>query len=143
MPNFVHGKKTVFKLDDSGGTLRDLSSYVNSSSLQRLLDLLDTTCFGATAKTYITGFADAKIPFGGFWDPTLDGYLAGAFDALAAGTIASLSFELYPEGNASGKVKYSGEAVLTNYEASQSSQQANAWTSELQVTGAVTRALVS
>ena len=143
MPNFVHGKKTVFKLDDSGGTLRDLTAYVNSSSLQRLLDLLDTTCFGASAKTYITGFADAKIPFGGFWDPTLDGYLAGAFDALAAGTIASLSFELYPEGNASGKVKYYGECVMVNFEQTEGAQQATAWTSELQVTGAVTRTLVS
>jgi len=141
--SFVHGRKTVFKLDDSGGTLRDLTTYVNSSSLQRLLDLLDTTTFGANAKTYITGFADAKIPFGGFWDATLDGYLAGAFDALAAGTISSLSFELYPEGNTTGKVKYSGEAVMTNYEATMGAQQADTWTSELQVTGSVTRALVS
>lgn len=139
---FVHGKKTVFKLDDSGGTLRDLSAYVNSSSLQRLLDLLETTCFGATAKTYITGFADAKIPFAGFWDPTVDGYLAGAFDALADGTIASLSFELYPEGTGSGKVKFSGEAVLISYEASMGSNQATGWTGELQVTGSVTRGLV-
>jgi hypothetical protein len=139
---FVHGRKTVFKLDDGGGSLRDLSAYVNSSSLQRLQDLLDTTCFGATAKTYITGFPDAKIPFGGFWDATPDGYLAGAVDALAAGTISSLSFELYPEGTATGKVKYSGECLLINYEISEGAQQANAWTGELQVTGAVTRALV-
>jgi len=140
---FVHGRKTVFKIDDGTGTLRDITTYVNSSSLQRMLDLLDTTTFGANSKTYIPGFADAKIPFGGFWDATVDGYLAGAIDALAAGTISSLSFELYPEGNTSGKVKYSGEAVMTNYEATMGAQQADAWTSELQVTGSVTRALVS
>ena len=140
---FVHGRKTVLKLDDGSGTLRDITTYVNSSSLQRLLDLLDTTTFGANSKAYITGFADAKISFGGFWDATIDGYLAGAFDALAAGTLSTLSWELYPEGTATGKVKYSGEAVMTSYEATQAAQQATSTTNELQVTGAVTRALVA
>src|ERR1051326_5052194 len=132
---FVHGRKTVFKIDDGTGTLRDITSYVNSSNLQRMLDLLDTTTFGANSKTYITGFADAKIPFGGFWDATLDGYLAGAIDALAAGTLSSLSWELYPEGTATGKVKYSGEAVMTSYEATMGAQQADTWSSELQEIG--------
>src|SRR5262245_38125659 len=127
---FVHGKKTVFKLDNSAGTLVDLSAYINQSSLQRLQDLLDTTCFGATAKTYITGFPDAKIPFGGFWDATLDAHMDGVMSAINAGTLASASFELYPEGNTSGKVKYSGEALLISYEQTAGSQQATGWSGE-------------
>ena len=45
-------------------------------------------------------------------------------------------------GTATGKVKYSGECLLINFEISEGAQQANAWTGECQVTGAVTRALV-
>jgi hypothetical protein len=133
---FVHGKNTVVKIDNSAGALQDLSAYINSSSLQRLADLLDTTCFGATAKTYIAGFKDAKVPLGGFWDATLDAHMEGI---LAKETV---SIELYPEGTAAGKVIYTCEAILISYEATMGSQQATAWTGELQVTGAVTRSTV-
>jgi hypothetical protein len=136
MPTFVHGKRTVIKLDNSGGALQDLSAYFNSTSLQRLQDLLETTCFGATAKTYIAGFPDAKIPIGGFWDATVDAHLAGILG------VETSSVELYPEGTATGKVKYTCEAILISYEFTAGSNQASAWTGELQVTGAVTRALV-
>ena len=133
---FVHGKNTVVKIDNAAGALQDLSAYINSSSLQRLVDLLDTTCFGATAKTYIGGFPDAKVPVGGFWDAVLDAHMEGI---LAKETV---SIELYPEGTASGKVKYAAEAILISYEATMGSQQATAWTGELQVTGTVTRSTV-
>ena len=134
---FVHGKNTRVKIDDSGGSLQDLSVYINSSSLQRLVELLETTCFGATAKTYIGGFPDAKIPIGGFWDATLDAHMSGI---LAKETV---SVELYPEGTTTGKVIYTCEAILISYEQTAGSNQATAWTGELQVTGSVTRALVS
>jgi hypothetical protein len=133
---FVHGKKTVVKIDNSAGALQDLSAYINSSSLQRLQDLLETTCFGATAKTYIAGFPDAKMPIGGFWDATLDAHMDGILGK------ETVSVELYPEGTASGKVKYTAEAILISYEQTMGSQAATAWTGELQITGAVTRALV-
>lgn len=135
--SFVHGKRTVIKIDNSGGALQDLSAYINSSSLQRLVELLETTCFGATAKTYIGGFPDAKIPIGGFWDATLDAHMAGILGQ------ETVSVELYPEGTATGKVKYTCEAILISYEQTMGANQATAWSGELQVTGAVTRALVS
>lgn len=134
---FVHGKNTRIKIDNSGGSLQDLSVYINSSSLQRLVELLETTCFGATAKTYIGGFPDAKVPIGGFWDATLDAHMEGILG------METVSIEIYPEGTATGKVKYAAEAILISYEASMGSNQATAWTGELQVTGAVTRTLVS
>lgn len=136
MPTFVHGKRTVIKVDNSGGALQDLSAYFNSASLQRMQELLETTCFGATAKTYIAGFPDAKVPIGGFWDATVDAHLAGILG------VETSSVELYPEGTASGKVKYAAEAILISYEQTFGANQASAWTGELQITGAVTRSLV-
>jgi hypothetical protein len=134
--SFVHGKKTVVKIDDSSGTLQNLSAYINSSSMQRMQELLETTCFGATAKTYIAGFPDAKIPIGGFWDPTLDAHMDGILGK------ETVTVELYPEDTATGKVKYSAEAILISYDTQMGANQASAWTGELQVTGGVTRALV-
>ena len=133
---FVHGKKTVVKIDDSAGALQNLSTYINSSSLQRLQELLETTTFGATAKTYIAGFPDAKVPIGGFWDATLDAHMDGILGK------ETVTVELFPEGDAAGKVKYAGEAILISYEMTGNANQATAWTNELQITGGVTRSLV-
>lgn len=131
--SFVHGKNTRIKIDDSGGSLVDLSQYINSSSLQRLVELLETTCFAATAKTYIAGFKDSKIPIGGFWDATLDAHMEGILGK------ETVSVELYPEGTGAGKVIYTCEAILISYEMQAGSNQATGWSGELQVTGAVTR----
>jgi hypothetical protein len=133
---FVHGKNTRIKIDNAAGALQDLSVYINSSSLQRLVELLETTCFGATAKTYIGGFPDAKVPLGGFWDAVLDAHMEGILGK------ETVSIELYPEGTAAGKVIYTAEAILISYEQTSGSNQATAWSGELQVTGAVTRDVV-
>lgn len=132
---FVHGKKTILKLDNAAGALQDLSVYVNSSNLQRLQELLETTTFGATAKTYIAGFPEAKVPIGGFWDIVLDTHMDGILGK------ETVTVEIQPEGAATGKPKYSAEAILISYEQSMGANQATAWTGELQITGAVTRTL--
>ena len=135
---FVHGKETVIKIDNAAGSLQDLSVYINQSSLQRLADLLDVTTFGAgDFKAYISGFKDAKVPLGGFWDATLDAHMEGILG------LATVSIELYPEGEAAGKVKYAAEGILISYEASMGAQQATSWSGEIQITGAVTRSTVS
>jgi hypothetical protein len=132
MPTFPHGKLTVVKIDNAAGALQNLSTYINSSSLQRMVETLETTCFSATDKTFIVGFKEAKIPVGGNWDPTLDAHMEGI---LAKETV---SVELYPEGEGTGKKYYTCEAILISYEASMGISQVTTWSGELQVTGAVT-----
>src|SRR5262245_23573275 len=104
--SFVHGKKTVIKIDNAAGALQNLTAYINSSSLQRLQELLETTTFGATAKTYIAGFPDAKVPLGGFWDATLDAHMDGILGK------ETVTIELYPDTEASGKPVYTAEGIL-------------------------------
>lgn len=133
---FAHGKAAVFKLDDSGGTLRDLSSYLNDVSMPRDIETAETTTFGVSgsAKTYITGLSDATISISGLFDATADGYLAGV-----VGQAATLSFEYGPTGSTGGMIKYTGECILTSYEVSASVGDSVQASADLQVTGAVTR----
>lgn len=131
---FVHGKSAVFKVDDSGGTLRDLSSYLEEVSFPRSVETAETTTFGNNAKTYITGLSDATISITGLFDATADGYLAGV-----VGASATLSFEYGPAGSTGGNVKYSGECILTSYEVSAPVGDKVSASAEFQVSGAITR----
>ena len=131
---FGHGKSAVFKLDDSGGTLRDLSSYINEASMPRDIETAETTAFGASSKAYITGLTDATISFSGMFDATADGYLAGVI-----GQAATLSFEYGPLGSTASMIKYTGECILTSYELSSPVGDVVTFSADAQVTGAITR----
>jgi len=131
---FVHGKSAAFKLDDSGGTLRDLSSYLMEVSFPETIETADVTAFGGSSKAYIVGLKDATISLTGKWDSTFDGYIAGVL-----GQTASLSFEYGPAGTTGGLVKYSGECYVTSYNIGSPVGDAVSASVELQVTGAVTR----
>lgn len=133
---FGHGKSAVFKLDDSGGTLRDLSSYLNDVSLSRSIESAETTTFGVTgsAKTYIVGLSDGTFSISGLFDATADGYLAGVL-----GQAATLSFEYGPLGSTASMIKYTGECIMTSYDVSASVGDAVQASADFQVTAAITR----
>jgi len=131
---FVHGKDSVFKLDNSGGTLTDISSYVNNVDFPETADVSETTTLGADNKTYIAGLKDATISLSGLWDSTAD-----AIFGAVVGQSATLSFEYSPEGTTGGNVKYEGEAILTSYAISSPVGDAVGYSADLQVSGAITR----
>jgi len=134
MPTFRHGKAAVFKIDDSGGTLRDISNTLNSVSFPREAEVLETTSFGSSDRSYVVGFKNQTISIEGSFDATVDGYLAGVL-----GAADSLSFEYGPEGSTSTYTKYSGECFLTSYETSAGVGDIVFFSAEFQITGAVTR----
>jgi hypothetical protein len=134
MPTFRHGKTAVFKVDDSGGTLRDLSDASNSISFPREAEVLETTSFGSSDRTYIVGFKNQTISVEGSFDATYDGYLAGIL-----GQDATVSFEYGPEGSTATRVKYTGECILTSYESSAGVGDVVNFSASFQITGAVTR----
>lgn len=131
---FGHGKSAVFKLDDVGGTLQDLSTFINEASMPREIETAETTTFGASSKSYITGLTDATISVSGLFDATADGFLAGV-----VGAASPLDFEYGPLGSTAGMIKYSGTAILTSYEVSSPVGDVVTFSADLQVTGAVTR----
>ena len=131
---FVHGKDSVFKLDNASGTLTDISTYVNNVDFPETADVAETTVLGKDNKTYIVGLKDATISLGGLWDSTAD-----AIFGAVLGQSATLSFEYSPEGTGSGAVKYTGETILTNYAISSPVGDVVAYSADLQVSDAVTR----
>ena len=131
---FTHGKDSVFKLDNASGSLTDISSFVNNVDFPESADVSETTTLGADNKTYIAGLKDATISLSGLWDATAD-----AIFGAVVGQSATLSYEYSPEGTASGKIKYTGEAILTSYSISSPVGDAVGYSADLQVSGAVTR----
>ena len=138
MPTFRHGKAAVFKIDDSGGTLRNISDALNSISFPREAEVLETTSFGSSDRTYIVGFKNGTISIEGSYDATYDGYLAGVL-----GQDATLSFEYGPEGSTSTYTKYTGECILTSYESTAGIGDVVSISAEFQISGAVTRGTYS
>jgi hypothetical protein len=113
---FVHGKNGYIELDNSSGSLTNISGISNEITYSMSIDTAETSVFGVSAKQYITGQNDATISVSGLFDATTAGVIEGTIDALIAGTIASATLEFGPEGNATGKKKYSQEVIVTSYE---------------------------
>jgi hypothetical protein len=134
MPTFRHGKTASFKVDNSGGTLTDISDTLNSVTFPREIETLETTSFGSSNRSYVVGFTDATVSIEGSFDATVDAHLAGIL-----GQDASVSFEYGPEGTTSGRVRYTGEALMTSYETSAGIGDIVSYSAEFQVTGAITR----
>lgn len=131
---FVHGKDSVFKLDNSGGSLTDISAYINSVDFPETADVAETSVLGASSKSYIVGLKDSTIAIAGLWDSTVDGILGAV-----VGQSATLSFEYSPEGTTSGNIKYTGECILTSYSQSSPVGDVVGFSADLQVSGDVTR----
>lgn len=134
MPTFRHGKSTVFKVDNSGGSLTDISNTLTDVSFPQTIETAETTTFGSNAKEYIVGLSDSSLSISGNFDATVDAHLAGI-----AGQAATVSFEYGPEGSTSSQVKYTGEAILTSYEKSGAVGDVVTYSAEFQITGAITR----
>ena len=132
MPTFAHGKSTDFALDDTGGSSRNLSNTLTDVSFPQTIDTAETTAFGSSNKSYIVGLKDTTISVSGIWDATVDGYLSGTEPA-------SRSFIFGPAGSTGGNVKYTGEAIMTNYSQSNPVGDVVTFSADFQVTGAVTR----
>ena len=85
---FVHGKSSVFKLDNASGSLTDISAFVNNVDFPETADVAETSVLGASNKTYIVGLKDATISLGGLFDATVDAILGAV-----VGQTATLSYE--------------------------------------------------
>ena len=132
MPTFAHGKSTDFAIDDTGGSSRNISNTLTDVSFPQTIDTAETTAFGSSNKSYIVGLKDTTISVTGLWDATVDGYLSGTEPA-------SRSFIFGPAGSTGGNVKYTGEAIMTNYSQGNPVGDVVTFTADFQVTGAVTR----
>jgi hypothetical protein len=131
MPTFTHGKNAAFKIDDSGGTLRDISDVLTDVSISRTADVAEVSAFSNSSKAFVAGLKDATLTISGSFDATVDGYLSGILGAEG-------SFEFYPIGTTGGNPKASGEAIMTSYDRTPDIGGAVTFTAAFQVSGDVT-----
>ena len=131
MPTFTHGKNAAFKIDDSGGTLRDISNVLTDVSISRTADVAEVSAFSNSSKAFVAGLKDATLTISGSFDATVDGYLSGILGTEG-------SFEFYPIGTTGGNPKASGEAIMTSYDRTPDIGGAVTFSAAFQVSGDVT-----
>ena len=94
----------------SEGTVKvgsDAIAEIRSFSLEESADTLEDTTMGDTARTYKSSLTTFTGSVDVFWDET---DTAGQ-GALTIG--ASVTLNVYPEGDSSGDTYYSGSAIVT------------------------------
>ncbi|HVW34046.1 MAG TPA: hypothetical protein VHL53_16035 [Acidimicrobiia bacterium] len=135
---FVHGKGSYFAADNGSGTLKDLSAFTtNVDGFPGTTQAEKTTTYGQSAETYIAGLKDAQIKVSGQYDSTAT---SGPDDVLSSRVGAAPQTITYgPEGNSSGKVSYTAEAIMTEYSINDPVGGVITWSATFQVTGGVTR----
>ena len=106
---FVAGKNSVFKLDNSGSSITDLSAYITDVSVDFGDDSAETTAYGNSSKDYILTLADGSISVTALFDATLVAHLGAV-----RGSSSTLSYEFYPAGTTGGLPKINGECMLTS-----------------------------
>lgn len=114
-----------------------LTAYCNSADLQAALDRLEVTDLASTGKEYITGVAEWTINLGGYWDATLDGYLAP--DAVTPGTKRTAVIVLTDAAAATVTYTWTSNAEIQDYQVTAAVGGAIEFSATLALTGAPVR----
>ena len=135
---FYHGRGGHFLIDNSAGTLTDISTGMGDVSLPVNADTVEVTGFSDTAKAYVMGLKGAN--------GSISGTLSSAVDTVLAfivGSTDTKSFEYYPYStSASGSIEKKGECFVTSYETKQSISGAWTYSCSFIVSGGVTSTTV-
>lgn len=135
MPSFVHGKGAYFALSNTSSTagLINLSSGIEEVTLPRSVDTAEVTSYGDNDRNYIAGLRSGTVSVSGIWASTYEEKIA---PLLGSATLFPFSFG--PAGNASGRRREKGTAILTSYEVGAPVGDKVSMKIDLQITGAVT-----
>jgi len=110
MPTFKHGKGVAVFIDEY-----DFSTYFNDMTATASVDTAETSTFGTSAKTYITGHADGTISLGGYFESTAsvgtDQYFASKLGGATKQKVIVL-----PGGHSNGGRAVMIESDTTSYE---------------------------
>jgi hypothetical protein len=115
-----------------------LTPHCNQADVQSTLGQLEVTNLDSTAKEFLAEPAEWTIRMGGFWSHTLDAFLAP--DAVTPGTkrTAVISFT----NTSTVSYTWTLNAEISNYQITSTPTGLIAWSAELRLSGAPTRAVV-
>lgn len=118
-------------------TANEIGPYLDTITFTRNNDVVDVTTFGNTGHKYTATLTDGGISIAGVWDKTAT---VGSYTVLVAlvGDLDGAAFIYGPEGSTSGKIKYSGTAILESYAESAPVADIVRVTASFKISGAVT-----
>lgn len=138
------GLDGIVKIDAKDGTPAAILN-VTSFSLEETTEILDVTSMDSTSNSreVIATFLSFTGSVEGYWDngDTKMNHTGSVDPVIKAG--ASIDFELYPEGDASADLYYSGEAIVTSVTRSQSFDGATQYTINFDGNGPLDYAVVA
>jgi hypothetical protein len=136
---FFDSEKSVFRLDDTGGNLRDISTYLQEmSGLPGSRKLNEVTALGDGGTKWHPSLEDVQISLSGTYDDTATTGPDAILGPLRTHT-AELDFDYGPKGSAGSATKYSGKFFCTDYQVQSRVGELVMWTATLQVNGKVAR----
>ena len=124
----------------SEGTVRvgaNAVAEIRSYSIEETADTLEDTSMGDAARTYLPSLTTFTGSLDVLWDETN----TTGQGALTIG--ATVTLNLYPEGNTSGDTYYTGSAIVTGRTISASYDGLVEMSISIQGTGALTQTTVS
>ena len=127
---FTHGRLTYVKINSV-----DLSPWIDNSNWPENADSHETTTYGKTYKTFVSGLKTMTASIGGLYDAAAGGPEA-TLRPLVGG--AAVPFEYGPEGSVAAKKKISGSLIVTRFEPAHPVGDMVRWTADLQITDTTT-----
>ena len=119
----------------------DLSSYFNEMSSSQSIETAETTAFGNSAKTYITGLNDGTISFSGMFDGSSDAVAEVFEDIIANGSTTVITLA-QDGGLTQGNSCVMAQAKQTSYDITTPVSDVVALSGEFQVTGGLRNGLI-
>lgn len=132
---FIHGKSAVILHNEY-----NLSAYFNDVSASRSVETAETTAFGNSAKTYITGLADGTLSLSGMFDGAANAIDQELTDVIGAAGDSVVSVSVSGVTTI-GTRMYSLGGKLTSYEISAPVGDVVAASAEYQANGGIGNAV--
>ena len=130
------GQDTEFHVDDSGGTLTDLSDKCTNVAPAFNVALHDDTAFGDDWRTFVAGLRDGTVTVNMFADEDTDEHMFGIMGR-------QVSIRIDPYGATSGRTRLTFEAFLQTWSLADPIDGLVTKNASFQITGAVTRAAIT
>lgn len=122
----ITGLGDSFQLDDSGGTLRDISSTVDSVQVGTSQGLIEVTGLDKFAAERITSLGDGSFQISGPFDAATN-KAHDVFTPISA--VRTATYDI--GGTTTGNPRLSMEVVIANYNISRDSGGKLTWTATL------------
>jgi hypothetical protein len=115
-------------VDDSSGTVRDISNDVTNLSVNTSQGLIDVTGLDKSAMERIIGLGDGSFQLNGVFNPDAN-KSHDVFSPLSG--VRTVTYAI--GGNTSGKPKLEMECLVASYNVSRGNDVALTWTADLQL----------